>query len=84
MTMDNAKWKMLNSCGIQKHFIAEVVSILNVGKDWRHPKFHKEDQRIIESDSESIFHADSVRRKRKRKMNKHKHAKRRKLNRHRR
>jgi len=84
MTIDNAKWKMLYSCGIQNHLIAEVVSILNVGRDWRHPKFHKEDQRMIESDSESIFHADSVRRKRKRKMNKHKHAKRRKLNRHRR
>lgn len=36
-----------------------------------------------QSDKEDGWMADSVRRKRKKKMNKHKHAKRRKLNRHR-
>lgn len=42
---------------------------------------HAEDEDC--SKDEKVWRADSVRRKRKKKMNKHKHAKRRKLNRHR-
>ncbi|KAI8105658.1 hypothetical protein M9434_000240 [Picochlorum sp. BPE23] len=38
----------------------------------------------VSEDDDSEWRADSVRRKRKKKMNKHKHAKRRKLNRHKR
>jgi len=44
------------------------------------------EQNMVDNDLDSddnTIRADSVRRKRKKKMNKHKHAKRRKLNRHR-
>ena len=85
VAIDLAKWKMLRMHGSRRHVVPEAVSILDVRKDWKDLKFLQEDKRTSEYDSESlIFYADSVRRKRKRKMNKHKHAKRRKLNRHRR
>ena len=48
-----------------------------------HPQLLEEPRQSSEECQDVEFRADSVRRKRKKKMNKHKHAKRRKLNRHR-
>lgn len=59
---------------------------IQIWNNIRSPEFletilRDEDQDIVKEDT--CWRADSVRRKRKKKMNKHKHAKRRKLNRHR-
>lgn len=59
---------------------------IQIWNNVRSPEFletilRDEDQHIVKEDT--CWRADSVRRKRKKKMNKHKHAKRRKLNRHR-